>query len=385
MLSTRGWTLVVRSAAMSRCAVVLALLTAGCGARSSFGLSFGPEPDAGSDAAVDAAVDAGPGCGFGPACSAGSYCCATEACVPAGHCCLDEDCEDGFACLPGGGCGVGDLGCGLDELVPDVRPADVMLMLDRSESMYEQIGGETKWALAASSLHQVLPDYDGVGGLRFGLTMFPGPVAECQTGLVSVDLADGNAGPILDVVDGTAAGQGGTPIADTLEHIGSDGGLDDPTHGNFVLLLSDGSETCLGHPATVAADLYDRTPPIQVYVVGFGHRADPGVLGEIAQASHTESGTARGYWSAEDANQLTDAFDSIPTSVIQCEFLLPRVPPDPDRVYAFLGEEAVARDPTNGFEVDPESNRLTFFGDACAAVRTESSSIRVVYGCPPED
>lgn len=361
-------------------AFLVLLLATGCGARSSFWL--GPDRDASVDE-TDAAIEAGPGCGDGPGCGAGSFCCSTDQCVPAGSCCAHEDCAEGLACLPGGSCGIGDLGCGLQDLVPDVRPADVMLMLDRSESMQEQIEGTAKWAIAAASLREVLPRYENV--VRFGLAMFPGVLTSCQAGMVTHDLADGNVEDILASIDASPSGMGGTPIGDTLELIGSVGGLDDPTHANFILMLSDGSETCRGEPLAVAREMYDRAPRIQVYPVGFGHRVDEGLLGDIARASHTQSGAGRGYWSADDAGELTAAFDSILSSVIQCEFLLDPPPPDADRVYAFLGEAQVARDLENGFDVDRDTTRLTFFGDACERVRNVGTRIRVVFGCPLED
>jgi len=367
-------------------ALIFVLLTAGCGAKSSIllGPTPEPEPDAGVDAGRDASVDAGPGCGRGPACAIGAYCCSTDVCTAENTCCGHDDCPEGLACSgPGGVCAIGDLGCGLQELVPDVRPANVMLMLDRSESMYESIGGRTKWEIAASSLHEVLPRYAGT--VRFGLTLFPGPITACQEGSLAYELADGNVPEILDTVDATQPGQGGTPIGATLEMLGGFGGLDDPAYANFILLLSDGSETCLGHPTTDAGDLYGQVPPIQVYPVGFGHRADQALLGDIARASHTESGTARGYWSAEDAAELTQAFDSILSSVIQCEFLLESAPLDFDRIYAFFDNTPVPRNRENGFDVDPNANRLTFYGGACTTVRTGGPHIRVVFGCPLVD
>lgn len=368
--------------------VLLALCLVACGAKSS--LWWGPavELDAGVDAAADAGrdaeVEAGPMCGSEPACPAGQYCCSLDECELEGLCCTHEDCVEGLACpVLDGACGVGDLGCGLEELVPDARPANVMLMLDRSESMYEQIEGRTKWEIAASSLREVLPRFED--DVHFGLTLFPGAISACQEGVVAHGVGEATAAQLLETVDGALPGQGGTPIADTLAMLGEFGGLDDPAFAQFVLLLSDGSETCRGHPATVAEDLYDRAPRIQVYPVGFGGRVDEGLLGEIARASHTESGSAQLFWRADDATELTEAFASILSSVIQCEFPLEHEAPVPARVYAFFGETAVPRDTTNGFEYDRDTHRVTFYGDACTTVRTGDERIRIVFGCPRDE
>jgi hypothetical protein len=368
---------------VSSCALALCLVA--CGAKSS--LWLGPEValDAGGDAAPDAGwdaeVEAGPMCGAEPACAEGRYCCALDECQLEGLCCTHEDCPEGLACPAlDGVCAIGDLGCGLAELVPDARPANVMLMLDRSESMYEEIGGRTKWEIAASSLRDVLPRFED--DVHFGLTLFPGAISACQEGAVAHGVGEATAAQIQESVDNSLPGRGGTPIGETLDMLGELGGLEDPAFAQFVLLLSDGSETCLGHPATVAEELYDGTPRIQVYPVGFGSRVDDGLLGEIARASHTESGSARGYWRADDAEELTEAFGSILSSVIQCEFPLENEAPVPSRVYAFFGETAVARDATNGFEYDRDTHRVTFFGDACTTVRTGDARIRIVFGCP---
>jgi len=373
---------------MSAVRLLLALSLVGCGAKSTLWLGPVTEPDAGVDAGLDAGVDAeveaGPMCGTEPACAAGQYCCSLDECELEGLCCTHEDCPEGLACpVLDGACAVGDLGCGIEELVPDARPANVMLMLDRSESMYEMIEGRTKWEIAASSLREVLPRFED--DVQFGLTLFPGAISACQEGVVAHAVGTATAAQISETIDAALPGQGGTPIGDTLEMLDEFGGLDDPAFAQFVLLLSDGSETCLGHPATVAGELYDRAPRIQVYPVGFGRRVDDGLLADIARASHTESGDARGYYRADDAAELTEVFDGILSSVIQCEFLLDEEAPVPSRVYAFFDETAVPRDTTNGFEYDRDTHRVTFYGDACTTVRTGDRRIRVVFGCPRDE
>lgn len=367
---------------MSLRRALFGLVLLGCGAKSS--LFLGPEPDpsvdAGPDAGRDSGVDSGPSCGGGRACEPDEYCCSTDTCMVEGLCCSNEDCVEGLACEFGSACAVGDLGCGLEELEPDVRPAKVMLMLDRSESMYETIEGRTKWEISGGSLHEVLPRFEH--DVQFGLTLFPGSISACQEGAVAHEAADGMAETILATVDATFAGQGGTPIADTLDMLSEFGGLEDPEFANFVLLLSDGSETCLGHPSEVATTLYGGDPRIQVYPVGFGRQTDDALLGDIARASHTESGSARGFWRADNAAELTEAFESILTSVIQCEFHLGGEPPDARRIYAFFGETPVPRDRDDGFDYDADTNRVTFFGAACDTVRARVERIRVVFGCP---
>ena len=42
----------------------------------------------------------------------------------------------------------------------------------------------------------------------------------------------------------------------------------------------------------------------------------------------------------------------------------------------------VARDPVNGWDYDPETNKVTFYGEACALIQNgQVEDIDIVFGC----
>jgi hypothetical protein len=119
-------------------------------------------------------------------------------------------------------------------------------------------------------------------------------------------------------------------------------------------------------------------------VVGFGEQVNDDVLTAIAEQARTDRSGDRAYLLAEDEPGLRDAITEIFTSLIPCSFVLQRVPPVPARLYAFFGEIAAPRDPAHleGWDYDPARNEVSFYGDACQTVRTGSTPVLVVFGCP---
>ncbi|MBI2893244.1 MAG: VWA domain-containing protein [Deltaproteobacteria bacterium] len=374
---------------MRRWLLIAVGLVCACGARSDLLVRHDRGADAGADAG-DAAVDAsGIPCGT-ELCTGGAYCCSLDRCASQGTCCSDEDCDEGLSCVDGG-CAVVDLGCGLDELLVDPNPPNLMILLDRSGSMADRVvdvgaalEGGTKWEVAERAIRSVIPGYDGE--VRFGLMMFPmwpGFDDWCQPGAIDVELGDGTSELILDAVAGSGPG-GGTPIATSLRSLGEYQGLADPTRRNLVLFISDGGESCDADPIEEVRQMVARTPSIALHVVGFGGEFDEALLAEIARMSGTERPTEPPYYVAQDRAELSNALGAIVASIAPCGFTLSVIPPVPEDVWVVLDEAtAVARDQTHldGWDHEPESNVLTFYGPACDLVKTNTHRVRVIIGC----
>ena len=113
---------------------------------------------------------------------------------------------------------------------------NVLIVLDRSDSMDEQGGGGTKWNLARSALNQILADHGD--NVRFGLDMFASNDS-CAAGDINVNVGPGTADVISNTYMNTQA-QSGTPIYSTMNALRSYGGLKDDDHPNYVLLITDG-------------------------------------------------------------------------------------------------------------------------------------------------
>jgi hypothetical protein len=127
----------------------------------------------------------------------------------------------------------------------------VLIVLDRSGSMKEQVGGQSKWAVAKSAVGGLAQQFSGQ--LALGLMLYPHwpETSGCATGTVNVDPTVGNQSGIVTALN-SAYPSGNTPIAASLDaartHLAS---LSSKAH--HVILVSDGKETCLLPPAPLSA------------------------------------------------------------------------------------------------------------------------------------
>lgn len=380
------------SCRLTLAAAIAACLLTSCGAKSGLIDALAGDGDADADADTDADAD-GDGdadvdgdadpfdCGQ-DLCADFEHCCVEERCVDArSGCCVDEECPPGLACFEGSSvCGVQDLGCGLETL--DVRPIapNLFILLDRSGSMAALVDGRPKWDIAIDALGVVLPAYEA--DVRFGLMMFPGPLASCDAGLVDVDVGEAHADEILQVLADSEPLLT-TPMAASLETLGDLESLRDEDRRNLVLLVTDGEESCGGAPVTETQHLWDAG--IQVYVVGFGAEVDAGSLSAIAEAGRTERPGDPSYYQAEDEESLSQALGDVVRSVIPCAFDLVGQPPLPEEVYVYFdGASGITRDASHldGWDYDEGTNVLTFYGPTCDAVKTDQHVVQVVFGCP---
>ena len=146
--------------------------TAGSGASSgtSSGGSGPGECAQATDCPGDAVCDPATGqCTSGLSCAAHTDCgsgafCDAGTCrdsMPGGPCDDTPNCVSGETCT-GGVCGCGGALYGADNV-----PPNVLIVLDRSGSMNEQITGGTKWDIGRQAINGLVTTYGG--GVFFGL------------------------------------------------------------------------------------------------------------------------------------------------------------------------------------------------------------------------
>ena len=257
-----------------------------------------------------------------------------------------------------------DLGASPDAGMPDdCEPPDVVIVLDRSQSMHRLPDGETppdnaaghmmsRWWLAIEALEAFAVVFEN--GLRIGLTLFPR-----DPGMGCVDLAtriggtnasnDGCMGMATEQLLAPALGAA-APLDAALDPLGTllcnqtpiDKAIAEitpvlmaaavPEREQFVILVSDGGESCDGMPTIRVQELVAATGA-KLYVVAFGNSFltdDHGTLNDMACAGQTAVGfpapcVADGmgnyvaadpagatlYIVAEDGMSLTEAFNEI--------------------------------------------------------------------------
>jgi hypothetical protein len=188
--------------------------------------------------------------------------------------------------------------------------ANVLVVFDRSDSMDRVVPGDerSRWEIAVPAVDSIVQRYSE--NVRFGLMLFPGGTLDtcevaCTPGFVAVDVGSGTAGAIADALTG-AVRCTGTPVGRTMEQIGAIQALREPGKRNYVLLVTDGSETCDGNASAVAAGLVRQDPEVRTFVIGFGAQVDSTELDQIASQGHTQAAFV-----ATDATTLEAAFDQI--------------------------------------------------------------------------
>lgn len=314
-------------------------------------------------------------------CGVGAFC-DGDVCA---HSAPGGPCDDTDNCLPGETCSNGVCGCGSEIYGAENVPPNVLVVLDRSSSMNEQITGGTKWDVARAAINQLLTSYGSQ--VRFGLKLYPGidlagdPGPSCGPGLVFVDPADGTATAISDTLM-MANTSFGTPTAEALDALVGYQPLLDTTRNNYVLLITDGQSNC-ADPVPIVGDLLAQSPSVKTFVVGFGSGVDPTELNDMAQAGGTAQPMMPYYFQADDAAALGAAFATIVGSVLSCNYALSEIPPDPSQLYVWIDGQLVPADPANGWVYDPVTNQINFVGTTCDALQNGTATELIVsYGCP---
>ncbi len=328
------------------------------------------------------------------------FCSVEEQCIDAGTCLGDGDCADGLkcdettqVCVPGGDCG------GAEASIAAIPP-NLLIVLDRSCSMDQAVnGGMTKWEIAVAAVNQLTTAYDGK--IRFGLAVFPDKVTpDCKQDQISIPVDPAASAAIQAML--TAAldkqdpffpdGPCVTNIDTAMQQAATEPAFLDTDRQSFALLITDGKQSsgCSsgGGDAGTTQTITDMaTAGVGTFVVGFGSGIDATQMNIFADAGGLPSGDPTNhFYLADDQASLDMALDTIATATLSCTFDLSEVPPDPTQIYVFFDNDpaGVAKDPTHtdGWDYDPATNQVTFYGPACDAIKSETvSDVDIVFGC----
>ena len=298
--------------------------------------------------------------------------------------------------------------CGQLTMSTSRSPADVLIVLDRSQWMGWSSTDDAACLAgnACSSRWQVMRDDLGaildIGAyVRWGLKLFPSPGAgACGVAdSVEVSLALDSPATIKGTLESTVVSDL-APLGDALRAAGTY--LQELTDhsARSILLASSGVATCAIRDARV-----DAAPPgwsaseldavqaagdvhsagIPVYVLSFdgpanaANTAEQAFLGALASAGGTTN-----YYSANDKQGLLNSLLPAPDPIVSCVMSLPTAPPDPDHVSVTLTGGLVPRDPTGleGWNYT-SSVAIALFGSYCDKLRRpEDVTVTIVFGCP---
>jgi len=295
--------------------------------------------------------------------------------------------DDGGAppVLPSPDMAQGDASCGGMAFALTRVPPNVMLVLDRSGSMSDSIGGgsaTSKWSDLKTAIQSAVSSYDSQ--VRLGVSLFSSD-GNCGAGNITLAAAS-NGTNVLNQVNASSPG-GNTPTAATLAKVAQSGMLNDPTRDNVVVLATDGLPNCGDvDVAGKITTLYNATPSVKTYVIGVGGdtASNPMLLNAWADAGHTaRTGAATKYYQASSPTDLKSAFDTIVGSVVSCKFTLGSAPPDAQQLFVWENGVQVPADPANGYSYDPAGPSVTLHGKSCDQLKANpNDKVQVIYGCP---
>jgi hypothetical protein len=310
---------------------------------------------------------------------------------------------DASAATPGSGGQGGstpteDANCGITSVSTTKQPADLMLVLDRSNSMAWDItkndqpcaSGSTtctaRWQAITDAVGQVLPDTQNT--VYWGLKLFAASPNGCDVS-DGVDVAPGmgNASAISAKIAATGPSTG-TPTTEVIRKTSSYlRSLSDP-NPKYILLATDGQPYCAGpqkdQPDDQAAidsiktNAFDQG--IKVFVVGLAiSAANTDTLNKMAAAGGTGQ-----FYAANSPATLEAALQDISGLVATCTFGLGKAPPDPNNIAVFLDGNRLPNDASNGWILTDNNTKVEITGDYCDSIKNGgATNVQVLMGCAP--
>lgn len=149
----------------------------------------------------------------------------------------------------------------------------ILFILDASNSMNLDWNNQTRMAAAKEVLSKSVESLRGVPNLELALrvyghqSMVTNTFQDCQDTKLEVAFGPANIDPIKNKIKGLQA-KGATPIARSLEASAAD--FPDTLARNFIILITDGLESCDNDPCIVARKLRDKGVKVTPFVIGLG-------------------------------------------------------------------------------------------------------------------
>jgi len=267
-------------------------------------------------------------------------------------------------------------------------PPDILILLDRSGSMNEDLNGtmcpngcgaNSKWSIATTTLKSFLPTVEGI--VNWGLKLFATPDNVCiVSSTAEIPPQINNAAAINARLMTTDAGSS-TPTTVALMNAATYLKTLADSSPKFILLATDGVPTCgtaacaPGVNSTGMADQCDDANAIAMvktvhdmgfptFVLGIGTSQAPGdgTLSQMAiNGGYPRNGTPA-YYPIDKAQDLQDAFQTITGMVSSCFYTISPALTDGQRLTG-VKADGVALSPSD-YTISGNSG-VQLIGQAC--------------------
>ena len=258
------------------------------------------------------------------------------------------------------------------------RP-DVLLLVDQSQSMVDANNrlpnGSSRWSTMVNGIGNLMGSFPDV---HFGLSLFPNRSSVCGSGGVDVSPTQNTNESVLSQIEG-ASPRGQTPTAATLARaldfyqnqtsINND--------GRYVLLATDGNDSCGGNPALTAQRLLDIG--VKTFVIGF----NDGAIGFEELRRIAESGGTGDFYGIGSGEQLDQSLTEILGVVSEpsCTLNLNDRPVVEEALSLNIGGIDVGPG-DEGWSYNSTANRIVLTGDACRSLQNSNEvEVKVDLGC----
>jgi hypothetical protein len=299
----------------------------------------------------------------------------------------------------------GDANCGSTQSKLVKKPADLLLVLDRSSSMGQAMDSSSncrtgsttcsqRWATIISSLGKVLTS--SPSDLNWGLKFFPSPTAgmgaggNCNVATgVEVSVGIGNSDKIQTQI-AAAGNASNTPTRAAIDAAVAYLKTVNDGNNKFILLATDGEPNCgSGGSGSTSSDLDATltavknavTAGYKVFVIGVGPEAAN--LTSLAQAGGTEK-----FYSALTPEDLSAALSTIVGTVTAgCTYELPSQPVAPSAVGVYVDKTAIPQSDTDGWSYAPGSTTtINIHGSICDDLTSgKKTQVEIFLPCKASD
>jgi hypothetical protein len=304
-----------------------------------------------------------------------------------------------------------DSNCGTKTQSAKMIPPDIMLVMDRSLSMTNDVndktcagstgnngncGANSKWELMIPAINQVIADTDTK--VNWGMYYLGDEPAQCGVAATPVvPIATMNASAVMTSLTGNQFnGQTGTPTRRVIQGaVSYMTGLTD-ANPKYLLLATDGQPNC----ATTAASSLNMddttgtnqavvdalTAGIPTFVVGIGNTNAVTSLNQLAvSGGRPQMGGTTSYYQVNDAAALGAALGTIVGQAASCTFNIGKAPDGTTTtgLGVFGDGTKIPMDPANGWSfTDQSMTSIILNGSICDQVMAGTvKDVTVAFVC----
>jgi hypothetical protein len=294
-----------------------------------------------------------------------------------------------------------DAFCDAITATPNPLPPDILILLDRSLSMADDIndktcaggcGANSKWSLMTAAINQAVGASETK--IKWGLKFFGNDNGTTCGVTAGAAVAPGlmNAAAIATAIGNTAPATS-TPTTAAEESAGQYLGTLTDQNPKFVLLATDGQPTCgtsggAGGGAddanAIASVMSVATLGFQTFVVGIATTgmgmADMTLNAMATAGGRPQAGTSK-YYPVANGADLVAAIEAIQAmAALTCTYDLGGRPSSPDQVGVFIDGQPATQG--TDWMFGPNDSTVVLTGATCQAVMAGSvQSVQIYLPC----